>query len=179
MAIIRISKIIKNLKIFSRDDSKDPFEIVSLHELINDSVFFTQNRLDSNGVNLIIDSPKDFFIRAQKVSLSQVFINLIHNASDAIESLEEKWIKVECRYIDDQKILRLKFIDSGTSLSSELAEKIMTPFFTTKEAGKGTGLGLPVCVGIISDHKGQLYFEQKSKNTTFVIDFPSQVLVSQ
>jgi hydrogenase maturation factor len=68
--------------------------------------------------------------------------------------------------------LRIKFIDSGLGLPEGVADKIMTPFFTTKEAGKGTGLGLSVCSGIIRDHNGQLYIDSKANHTTFVIDLP-------
>lgn len=172
LAVGRITKIIKSLKMFSRDDSKDPFELVLLTDLVSDAVFFAQSKLETHKVKLNIDLPENSYIKAQKISLSQVFINLIHNASDAIENLDEKWIRIEGKILKSENILRIKFIDSGLGLPEGVADKIMTPFFTTKEAGKGTGLGLSVCSGIIRDHNGQLYIDSKANHTTFVIDLP-------
>jgi C4-dicarboxylate-specific signal transduction histidine kinase len=143
-----------------------------LTELISETIFFAQPRLDNQNIKLTHQLPDKFYFKAQKISLSQVFINLIHNASDAIEHLNEKWIHIEGVVLEDQHLLRLKFIDSGSGLEKELVEKMMTPFFTTKEAGKGTGLGLSVCLGIIRDHGGQLYVDFDALHTTFVIDLP-------
>jgi len=62
--------------------------------------------------------------------------------------------------------------DSGAAIPPELREKIMEPFFTTKEVGKGTGLGLPIAKGIAEAHGGRLYLDGEAPATTFVIELP-------
>ena len=175
----RISKIIKSLKMFSRDDSKDTYEFISLKDLLLESIFFAQPRLENQNIKLTYNIPENLYFRAQKISLSQVFINLIHNASDAIEQLDEKWIHIEGYILSDLNLLRIKIIDSGTGLPKELAEKMMTPFFTTKKAGKGTGLGLSVCLGIIRDHNGLLYIDYDATHTTFIMDLPLSTQINE
>jgi signal transduction histidine kinase len=167
----RISKIINNLKVFSRDSNEDPFEKVLLKDLIDDVVFFTHNRLENAKVLLRINSyDQNVMIFCQRVALSQVFINLINNSMDAIEQLDERWINLEITSEND--VLRIKIIDSGTGIPDEVADKMMSPFFTTKEAGKGTGLGLSICLGIIKKHNGHFSIVKGEVNTTFFIGIP-------
>ena len=103
-----------------------------------------------------------------------MFINLINNATDAIEHLEKKWIKVKVLYgneIAKDKII-FKVIDSGAGIPIEIREKIHIPFFSTKAIGKGSGLGLSICDGIVQRHNGKFYVDEKAENTTFVIELP-------
>lgn len=68
--------------------------------------------------------------------------------------------------------------DTGTGISAENMEKVFTPFFTTKEVGKGTGLGLPLCYGIVKMHKGKINIQSNDRpekgptGTTFIIHLP-------
>jgi signal transduction histidine kinase len=62
--------------------------------------------------------------------------------------------------------------DSGKKITDEVEKKLMSPFFTTKEIGKGTGLGLSVSLGIAKKHGGNLYYDNKQSNTTFVLLLP-------
>jgi len=69
---------------------------------------------------------------------------------------------------------RIKIIitDSGPGIPPELYEKIMQPFFTTKELNKGTGLGLSISLGLVEDHGGTLTIDRECSNTRFVVELP-------
>jgi C4-dicarboxylate-specific signal transduction histidine kinase len=114
-------------------------------------------------------------ILCRESQISQVFLNLLNNAFDAVEGIDvnEKWVRlqVEEDNITNGKIV-IRIIDCGNGIHDEVAKQIMEPFFTTKEMGKGTGLGLSISVGIIEDHNGKLYLDHKHPNTCFVIELP-------
>lgn len=103
--------------------------------------------------------------------ISQVLLNLISNAADAVEGLDEKWIRIELSS-EATELAKIRVVDSGSGIDPKLAHKIMEPFFTTKPTDKGTGLGLSIAKGIVDDHRGTLYIEAGSKNTSFAILLP-------
>jgi len=82
----------------------------------------------------------------------------------------DKWIEIRTEF--DGKMVNLYIIDSGIGIDEEIAEKIMTPFFTTKDIGKGTGLGLSISKGIIEAHHGSFELVSSSENTMFKISLP-------
>jgi signal transduction histidine kinase len=101
-----------------------------------------------------------------------VALNLLNNAFDAIQSLEEKWIKISFSDIGDW--VKIIVTDSGPGIPFDVQMKMMQPFYTTKEIGKGTGLGLSISKGIIERHNGRLYLDNTSPNTQFVIALPKK-----
>jgi len=98
----------------------------------------------------------------------------LNNAHDAIAARAEKWIKISV--VDGNGFLEIKVTDSGTGISAEIREKIFQPFFTTKEIGKGTGMGLSISSGIIKNHCGELRVDEKCPNTCFSIRLPKKQL---
>ncbi len=96
--------------------------------------------------------------------------NFLSNACDAIQELDEKWIKLSL--VSEKNFVRIIISDSGQGITEEISNKLMETFYTTKELGKGTGLGLIVSLGIAQEHCGSLFLDQTSKNTTFVIELP-------
>lgn len=104
------------------------------------------------------------------MQISQVLLNLINNAADAIADLPEKKITLKIKKVTH--FVEISVVDSGLGIDPAIAEKMMQPFFTTKEVGKGTGLGLSISKGIVEKHKGFISFDFNAKNTTFVISLP-------
>ncbi len=166
----RIAKIIKSLKAFSRNNEQDPFTPVSLREIAEHTVEICKEKFRHSAVALKVDPIPDLKINCRESQVVQVMLNLLSNAFDAVESFEEKWVKLSVEKKD--KLIMIKVTDSGTGISETVAANIMQPFFTTKEVGKGTGLGLSISKGIIEDHKGVIYLDKKSPNTCFVIEMP-------
>jgi len=168
----RIAKIIKGLRSFARDGESDPYETASAAQLVQDTLEFCNARFASHGVKLeVAPLAEDFRIECKPVQLSQVLLNLLNNAYDAIEKTPDPWIRIEVAPPEAGRF-RIRITDSGRGIPAEIAERIMQPFFTTKEVGKGTGLGLSISSGIIRDHKGTLTLDPSSPNTCFVIELP-------
>jgi PAS domain S-box-containing protein len=173
MTVARISKIIRGLKTFSRDNSTDEFELYPLVQLITECTDMCGAHLQSAGINLRVDLPDpEYMVRCRPVQIEQVILNLITNARDAISCLAHKWIRVTFEV--DKDFFKLKIIDSGHGIPHNVQEKLFTPFFTTKPAGKGTGLGLSISQNIVAQHGGQIYIDDLSVNTCFVLVFKYQ-----
>lgn len=166
---LRISKIIRGLKVFSRDGELDPLELVSLNQILNDATAIAADQLKSKNITFRIIPFLDLQIHCRPNQITQVMLNLISNAIDAIESQVSPWIQIEVRVGSEVDIL---ITDSGSGIAAEIVKKMMDPFFTTKSAHKGTGLGLSISYGIVKDHNGLLYYNQNSENTQFVIRLP-------
>ncbi len=168
---MRISKIVKSLRSFSRDDAQDPFQVVSLQSIIDDTVNLCSARFMNHQVSLVMDPvPPGLTVECRPGQISQVLLNLMNNAHDAVESLADRWVRV--RTLDEGEFLSVSVSDSGEGIPEPLREKIMEPFFTTKEIGKGTGLGLSISRGIIESHHGQLGVDPEGENTCFFFRVP-------
>jgi signal transduction histidine kinase len=167
-SVKRIVKIINGLKYFSRDASQDPMEKVNLKDIVEDTLAFAQTRIKATDVSLTVDEVDvHLSLLCRPVQISQVLLNLLNNAFDAITLLDEKWIKLAIS--SDEKFIFIKVIDSGKGIPEEVQSKLLTPFFTTKETGKGTGLGLSISSGIVHNHGGEFFIDNESPNTCFVI----------
>jgi signal transduction histidine kinase len=171
----RIAKIVSGLRFFAREGRQVRSQTVKVSALIEDTLGFCGERLANHGIILDVERRDDFEslkIECQAVEISQVILNLLNNAFDAIEQLKEKWIKIKVTDLGEN--IEISVTDSGSGLSKEVRDKIMQPFFTTKEIGKGTGLGLSISKGIINSHQGKLSVDDKCANTKFVILLPKQ-----
>ncbi|MBI3556260.1 MAG: PAS domain S-box protein [Deltaproteobacteria bacterium] len=169
----RMAAIIRGMRALSRDGTNDPFHNTSVARMINDVLGFTWESFKKHGITTHttgIDASVE--ILCQETQISQVFVNLINNAKDAILQLDERWIKIEV--LDGPENVEIAVSDSGRGIPKELREKIMQPFFTTKDMGEGSGLGLSVSTAIIENHGGSLVIDSSAPNTRFVVRLPKQ-----
>lgn len=163
----RIDKIIKGLLSLSRDADSDPLERVSSRKIIDDTLDFCGASLEKRGIKVIRDPVEpEYFLDCRPIQISQVLLNLINNARDAIEPLAEKWIEIKVE--SAHAFVRISVTDSGTGLTPKIRSRLMEPFFTTKRDGKGTGLGLSLSRKILESHGGQLSLTN-TRNTCFVM----------
>jgi signal transduction histidine kinase len=108
--------------------------------------------------------------------LNQVFMNLLVNATQAIE--EKGTIEIATHYVNEQSgaeqdYIEVKISDTGSGIPEDKLKRIFEPFFTTKDVGKGTGLGLSIAYDIINKHNGDMTVESEvGKGTTFTIQLP-------
>ncbi|MBF0441869.1 MAG: PAS domain S-box protein [Oligoflexales bacterium] len=166
----KISGIIKGLRGISRNSQNDPFSNIEFKEILNDTIAFCKYKLDYMSIVLEVNNMAEGAkIQCRPAEISQVILNLMNNACDAISTLENRWIKID---VVKRTNLEISITDSGPMIPEEIQEKIMQPFFTTKEVGKGTGLGLSICQNILENHGGRLTLEKGSPNTKFVITLP-------
>jgi len=173
----RITKIINGMLALSRDASNEDVTQFTWNEIINDVISLCGEKFKHAGIEIRIPDSEWLHqsFQGRKIQLSQVLLNLLHNSYDAIASLHEKWIQIDCSVENEEMIITVT--DSGKGIPLELHDKIMQPFFTTKDAGKGTGLGLSLSMTIIKKHNGQFYIDRKSENTSFVIKLPMPLKV--
>jgi C4-dicarboxylate-specific signal transduction histidine kinase len=181
--INRINKIIRQLLDFSRT-SEENIKQISVHEIIDDISQITNKQpwLSYTIIELRLAAAKDT-VNADSDQLRQVLINLIINASDSIASSPEK-IKGKIYIITENiektffgatepvQMLKIMVTDNGPGISKADIENIFDPFYTTKEPGKGTGLGLYVCFMIIDKMGGKIEVESSEYNTTIAIILP-------
>ncbi len=136
-AVNRASRIIDNLLNFSRI-SGDSWEWINVNELIQNIVELEQKKLISQNITMAVECPKDIRIFSNTESLKHILINLITNGTDAIHKDGELSLNVS-RHGGD---LVIEVKDTGCGIPKEDMERVFNPFYTTKEPGKGTGLGL-------------------------------------
>jgi PAS domain S-box-containing protein len=172
----RIAKIINHLKDFSRQSKLD-FKQMDISEPIENALLITGQQLLNHGIRVVKDFQPDLpKIRGDSTQLEQVFLNLIANAKDAMETADrKKELTIRTSLIRNYSWndIEISFTDTGIGIAEENREKIFEPFFSTKEVGKGTGLGLSICYGIIEAHGGRIEVDSRAnEGATFRVILP-------
>ena len=165
----RIPSIVRGLLTFARGGSAQGFVNVDVDQLLNDVLLLSSEKSKTHSVVLKFQMEASFQVFGNAVQLSQVLINLINNSIDAIKHLSEKWVVVEVSSVSLTHI-RFSVTDSGLGLTTEQVDRLMQPFFTTKEVGQGTGLGLSISKGLVESHGSTLVYNETSKNTCFYFE---------
>ncbi|RYZ88613.1 MAG: GHKL domain-containing protein, partial [Proteobacteria bacterium] len=168
----RIAKIIKGLRSFSRDSENDPMELTSVNQILDDTLELCQEKIKHNSIKLSIGEVSQAKIRCRPGQISQVLLNLLSNATDAVEGLNDRWIKIETDTDEALDEILISVTDSGYGIDKTIWDKLMQPFFTTKDVGKGTGLGLSISRGITEAHGGSLQYDRSSQHTRFLLRLP-------
>ncbi len=170
--IQRITEIVRSLRTFARVDENELKE-ANIHELIDITLIMLHNQY-KNRIEIIKNYGDVNEINCYPGKLSQVFMNILSNAIQAISSIGLITIKTLEDKQNSQVMISIK--DTGKGISDEIKEKIFEPFFTTKEAGKGTGLGLSITYGIIQQHLGHIDVKSiPEKGTEFIIKIPTNL----
>ncbi|MCL6638914.1 MAG: GAF domain-containing protein [Firmicutes bacterium] len=159
---LRCKKIIQNLLTFSRQDQY-PFSPTDLNAEIENVLSLIQYQVNKNKINIVLNlHPSLPSVTANGHQLQQVLINFLLNARDALEGVErDKVIEVASSVREDggKKWVVVSVRDNGTGIAPENLPKIFNPFYTSKEAARGTGLGLSVSLGIAEAHGGTIEVE--------------------
>lgn len=174
----RIGKIVKGMRSFSRDSSQEEITTFPLNTFLDEIKDLCFYRFQNKGVELTFTAPSEpVVLEARQVQLSQVLVNLINNAFDAILPLNERWVQVKVSQEPNGVLFQV--IDSGAGLTPDFAKKIMQPFFTTKDVGQGTGLGLSISFGIIQSFNSELFVNHEMKNTCFQFLLPQPLVLDK
>jgi two-component system C4-dicarboxylate transport sensor histidine kinase DctB len=152
--IDRMAAISKHLRNFARKPN-EKLGPVALEEVLRDTLEIVSARLAIAGAKIVADlgTPPPV-VRAGSVRLQQVLVNIISNAADAVEGLDDRRIHVSARQRGTRVVIEIR--DHGPGVPAAIAERIFDPFFTTKGIGKGLGLGLSISYNIIKDFDGNL-----------------------
>ena len=121
-------------------------------------------------ISVNLDVSGDVILMVDRQRLQEAFINLLINATQAIGG-EEGVIEIKAYAEDGYEVITIA--DTGEGMSPDTLQRIFDPFFSTKEVGQGTGLGLFIVYGIVEKHEGIIRAESvPGKGTTFFIKFP-------
>ena len=162
--------IVSSLNLYTRKDNHKTTEC-SINRIIENCLLMIHGEIKDR-----IDVSTDFnsevgSILCSESKLQQAFLNILLNAVQAIDSEGRITIKTAC----DSKRVKVTITDTGCGISSDNLKHITDPFFTTKDPGKGIGLGLSIAQTIISDHRGTIKFQSEVGNgTTVVVSLPSK-----
>lgn len=183
--------VVVSLRNFSRVDESE-MKSVDIHDGIDSTLLILQNRLKTRSGNPTIQVSKEYGclpkIECYPGQLNQVFINLISNAIDALESSHRSAVNAQlsadqqqtnlciqiCTEVPDSNRVLIRIKDNGPGMALDVQKRLFDPFFTTKPMGKGTGLGLAISFQIVVEkHKGQLRCSSTpGMGTEFVVEVP-------
>lgn len=150
----RCSAIVSGLLSFAR--RQEPcIACLDTVRLVRDALALVGVKAKLKGVSLRFPEAEPVLVRGDEQQLLQVFINLLVNAIDAVQP-DSGMVAVDIEPPRDDGSVRIRFIDNGPGIASEQLGKIFDPFYTTKEVGAGTGLGLSVSYGILTALGGEI-----------------------
>jgi len=176
--VARAAGVIKHVRDFARQSERD-LKKLNINDPIRDVFKVLGHQLTVHSIEVVLELDDHLpDVRAEHNRLEQVFINLVTNAIDAMDEKSE--------HADDpvEKILTIRTFaenghvvatvsDTGTGMSEDVKNKLFQPFFTTKEMGKGTGLGTCISFGIVKDYSGTISVEtREGEGSSFTVRFP-------
>lgn len=156
----RLTQIIRHLLNSTRQPAPK-WQPLDINQVLEEIINLTQSGMSSRGIILVREmTPNLPCIQGDPVLLQQVFLNLINNALDAMNTRGTLTVSTKLASLPEEaQYIEVAVIDSGVGMSEEVRKKATEPFFTTKEPGKGAGLGLAICEEIIRSHRGKLLLE--------------------
>ncbi|MBC7712145.1 MAG: GHKL domain-containing protein [Rhizobacter sp.] len=164
----RIAKIVKGMKIISSKNDQIEHEVTKISKVIELSLGLFEERFKNEDIKFTLENVTDPFVMCNPLQVSQIIINLMSNAIDAILKEDSEHlliIKVNENFLDHSVDIRV--INSGQLISEELSTKIFEPFFSTKSLGKGTGLGLSISQTLTHSNNGFLSYEEYEGKVCF------------
>jgi PAS domain S-box-containing protein len=169
----KMATIIGYLRSFTRKSTEN-HEQADVHQAIDEALKMLSRQFASRGITVERNFGKDVApIYANPLQLEQVFINLATNARDAIDASGKGKGTIRIATRSAGKFIEILFKDDGVGMGERTRAKVFNPFFTTKEVGKGMGLGLSLSYGILSKLQGSIVVESElGKGAAFVIRIP-------
>ncbi len=169
---IRMRNIIDGMRNFAHGKGGE-VGILDLQTCVNDALEIcapkTKNRVElTANVSFL-----PFLVKGNAVQITQILVNLISNAADALSGTRDAHINISVAPADDH--LLMKVTDNGPGIPAENIEKLWNPFYTTKPVGIGTGLGLFICKSIMDEHHGHIRVESTlGQGTVFILELPNE-----
>jgi C4-dicarboxylate-specific signal transduction histidine kinase len=177
--IERIRNIIDHVRAFSRSHNGYVNAAFDINESIKSALSMISMQYRINGIDLVTQFEKAIpSIVGNNYKFQQVLLNLVGNAKDALLEKKNKLQKnfpmsIIIRTFNDKQYIKVEVEDNGIGIKPEIIDKVLLPFFTTKELGNGTGLGLSISFGLIKEIKGSIDIRSEVlKGTTIIISLP-------
>jgi signal transduction histidine kinase/putative methionine-R-sulfoxide reductase with GAF domain len=172
----RSRSVVRRLLDFSRQGEIMKVE-ADVNEVISMALALIHHIAQTSGIEIRVEMWDDLpLISIDRNQIQQVFLNLIHNAIQAMPNGGELLLQTLLENLEDGEWVAVIVKDTGVGISKEDLDKVFEPFFTTKPSGEGTGLGLSVSYSIVSGHGGHIDVEsKKGKGSTFTVWLPVKV----
>jgi two-component system NtrC family sensor kinase len=170
----RASDVVRRLLDFSRQGERARIR-ASLNEVVNDVIALTRHLIQTNNVNLTLQLAENLpWVLIDHNQMKQVLLNLIHNALQAMPKGGEMSVGTGTASREEGGWVVMWVKDSGVGISPADQNRVFEPFFTTKGDRGGTGLGLSVTYGIVSDHGGTIEIaSEPNQGSTFTVWLPT------
>lgn len=167
----RCGDLVKNLLTFSRSTPMN-VQPTNLNQVIEQALRLVQHQLDLNAVHVEEQLEADLpLVQCDGAQIEQVLLALLMNAADAMPQGGNLWIKSSSTA--EASMVKIEVRDDGSGIPDEILARIFEPFLTTKETGRGVGLGLAISHSILERHNGTIEVESKvGKGTTFTVSLP-------
>ncbi len=167
----RSRSIVRNLLDYTRE-SKSVMEPLELEDVLRSTTKLATNQARMAGVRVNLDVEGNLpHIQGDRQQLQQAFLNLILNSLDALKPGGR--VDISAMKSPEDGFLEIRFHDNGSGIPKDIQNQIFDPFFTTKPVGKGTGLGLKVCLGVIIKHGGRIEVSSEpGQYTQFTVTLP-------
>ena len=169
--VVRAATIIDGLRGMMSETNSDPRVTVLTSAILEDALRIWNEKYGEKNIRVEMNGTElKGEMKCRAVQISQVVLNLLNNAAEAISTSADRWIKVEI--LDQGTFVCIAVTDSGSGIPHESREKLFQPFYTTKGVNAGTGLGLSISRAIAERHWGSLTLDTACKNTRFVLKIP-------
>ena len=171
----RLINLVNHIQEFSRKDIDQNRISIKFSEVINHTLLLMDDQIQSSNIRLIKNIQKDLpHVTVNPNDIEQVLINLLQNAIDSLKEIENNAVlEIVIYQKKEQKKFCIEINDNGKGVDEHIKNKIFTPFFTTKPAGEGTGLGLNIIQRIIEKYEGTIKCKSSDgKGASFVISLP-------
>ncbi len=178
--IERASTIINHMRTYGREASETPTPI-SVINVINNATQFVSEQFKVRNINLTVDMPDTCCpVMGHATQLEQVIMNLLTNAGDAIEEnivndFGQGRVTIKVEECSQSGMVDILVTDTGGGIPDQIIQDIFNPFFTTKEIGKGTGIGLSISYGIIANMGGTIAVSNTDTGAQFKISLPMKM----
>jgi len=170
ISVDKAAKVVRALRSYIYKNNTGEYEATDIVETINTVLILTANMTKLTKTEIIQNFKPIPLVFCKQDELCQVWTNIITNAIQAMK--EGGTLEIGTDFVNDETI-QIWFKDSGPGIPENIQDRIFEPYFTTKEIGVGTGMGLDISRQIIDNHKGRIHFEtQQGVGTTFMIEIP-------
>jgi two-component system NtrC family sensor kinase len=168
----RCKMIVQGLLDFANEE-RTKQRLVQINEVVHNVIGFMEDHVLLRGISVETQLDGNLpRIKGVENKLEQVFVNLITNAAQSMNSAGR--LCIHTAFDPDTSQVRIECSDTGCGIKEDHLDRVFEPFFTTKEKGTGTGLGLSICHGIIEQHRGTISIHSSEmEGTVFTILLPS------
>lgn len=167
----RMEGITRQLKFFARSES-DPFDEFDLRDAVHAALALVEPNFQEGSVGVVTELPPDpIKVHGIKLRIEQVLTNILRNAADAVEGVQDPLVRVAIE--NDPPCVVV--IDNGHGIGDSNLSDLTEPFVTTRDSGRGMGLGLAISATIVRDHAGTMTAENGPQSgAIFRVSFPDQ-----